>query len=211
MVERAVATCVVIFAFCYVARDIVIYVFHNLYPPILFCSERFKICAALDKRVNFYYNIIGRQEEVMKIILLQDVKGQGKKGEVIDVNEGYARNFLIKKGLAEVATSAKLNDLKMKQSAADFHKAEEVKAMRELAKEIAGKQFTVKIKAGQAGKVFGSVTGANISDSLIAAGYQIDKKKVVLPSPIKTVGLYDVELKLMEGISTKIKVSVEAK
>ena len=146
----------------------------------------------------------------MKIILLQDVKGQGKKGDVIDVNEGYARNFLIKKGLAEVATSAKLNDLKMKQSAADFHKAEEVKAMRELAKEIAGKQFTVKIKAGQAGKVFGSVTGANISDSLIAAGYQIDKKKVVLPYPIKTVGLYDVELKLMEGISTKIKVSVEA-
>ncbi len=65
----------------------------------------------------------------MKIILLQDVKGQGKKGEVIDVNEGYARNFLIKKGLAEVATSAKLNDLKMKQSAADFHKAEEVKAI----------------------------------------------------------------------------------
>ena len=146
----------------------------------------------------------------MKIILLQDVKGQGKKGEVIDVNEGYARNFLIKKGLAEVATAAKLNDMKMKQSAADFHKAEEIKAMQETAKNISGKNFTVKIKAGQAGKVFGSVTGANVADALQAAGYDIDKKKVILPAPIKTLGVYDVDLKLMEGISAKIKVTVEA-
>lgn len=146
----------------------------------------------------------------MKIILLQDVKGQGKKGEVIDVNEGYARNFLIKKGLAEIATAAKLNDMKMKQSAADFHKAEEVKAMRETAKQINGKNFTVKIKAGQGGKVFGSVTGANVADALANAGYDIDKRKVVLPSPIKTLGVYDVDLKLMEGITAKIKVTVEA-
>ncbi len=101
----------------------------------------------------------------MKVILLQDVKGQGKKGEVVDVNEGYARNFLIKKGLAEVATAAKLNDLSMKKSAADFHRAEEIKAMQQLANEIRGKSFTVKIKAGQAGKGFGSVTGANIADA----------------------------------------------
>lgn len=146
----------------------------------------------------------------MKIILLQDVKGQGKKGEVIDVNEGYARNFLIKKGLAEIATAAKLNDMKMKQSAADFHKAEEVKAMRETAKQINGKNFTVKIKAGQGGKVFGSVTGANVADALANAGYDIDKRKVVLPAPIKTLGVYDVDLKLMEGITAKIKVTVEA-
>lgn len=146
----------------------------------------------------------------MKIILLQDVKGQGKKGEVLDVNEGYARNFLIKKGLAEVATAAKLNDISMKKSAADFHKAEEVKATKELAKEINGKSFTVKIKAGQNGKVFGSVTSANVSDSLAAAGYQVDKKKVVLAQPIKNTGTYEVELKLMEGISAKIKVTVEA-
>lgn len=146
----------------------------------------------------------------MKIILLQDVKGQGKKGEVIDVNEGYARNFLIKKGLAEVATASKINDLNQKKAAADFHRAEELKAMRELAKEINGKSFTVTIKAGQGGKVFGSVTGANIADSLQAAGYNIDKKKVALAQPIKNVGVYDVDLKLMEGVSSKIKVSVEA-
>ena len=146
----------------------------------------------------------------MKVILLQDVKGQGKKGEVIEVNEGYARNFLIKKGLAEAATASKLNDINQKKAAADYHHAEEVKAMRELAKEISGKTFTVRIKAGQGGKVFGSVTGANISDALQQAGYSIDKKKVVLAQPIKNTGVYDIDLKLMEGITSKIKISVEA-
>ena len=146
----------------------------------------------------------------MKVILLQDVKGQGKKGEVVDVNEGYARNFLIKKGFAEVATANKLNDLTQKKAAADYHKAEEVKATKALAEEIKGKSFTVKIKAGQNGKVFGSVTGANISDALLTAGYNIDKKKIILPQPIKTLGTYDIELKLMEGVSSKIIVVVEA-
>ncbi len=145
----------------------------------------------------------------MKVILLQDVKGQGKKGEVVDVNEGYARNFLVKKGLAEIATASKLNDISQKKSAADFHKAEEVKATKQLAAELKDKSFTVKIKAGQGGKVFGSVTGANIADALQAAGYNVDKKKVVLAQPIKNIGNYEVDLKLMEGISTKIKVTVE--
>lgn len=144
----------------------------------------------------------------MQVILLQDVKGQGKKGELVDVNEGYARNFLVKKGFAEVATPAKINDLKQKKAAADFHKQEEIKAMHALASELKGKTFTVNIKVGQGGKVFGSVTGANIADALKDAGYDIDKKKVVLENPIKSVGLYDVELKLLEGISAKIKVQV---
>ena len=145
----------------------------------------------------------------MKIILLQDVKGQGKKGEVIDVNEGYARNFLIKKGLAEAATASKLNDINMKKSASEFHRAEEIKATQAMAKEINGKTFTVNIKAGQNGKVFGSVTGADVSDALKAAGYEVDKRKVVLTSPITTLGQYDIELKLMEGISAKIKIDVQ--
>lgn len=144
----------------------------------------------------------------MKVVLLQDVKGQGKKGEVVDVNEGYARNFLVKKGLAEIATASKLNDISQKKSAADFHKAEEIKATKALAEELKDKAFTVKIKAGQGGKVFGSVTGANISEAMQTAGYTVDKKKIVLSQPIKNVGEYDVDLKLMEGISTKIKVTV---
>lgn len=146
----------------------------------------------------------------MKIILLQDVKGQGKKGEVVEVNEGYARNFLIKKGLAEVATASKLNDITQKKASQDFHKAEEVKAMQALAAEVKGKTFNVKIKAGQGGKVFGSVTAQNISDALSAQGYGVDKKKIILTQPIKTVGVYDIDLKLTEGVSSKIKVSVEA-
>ena len=146
----------------------------------------------------------------MKVILLQDVKGQGKKGEVVEVNEGYARNFLVKKGLAEIATATKLNDIAQKKSSADFHKAEEIKATKALAAELKGKSFTVKIKAGQNGKVFGSVTGANISDAMQAQGYTVDKKKIVLAQPIKTLGTYDVDLKLMEGIASKIIVIVEA-
>ncbi len=144
----------------------------------------------------------------MRVILIQDVKGQGKKGEVVDVNEGYARNFLVKKGLAEIATASKLNDMNQKKAAANFHKAEEVKATKLLAEELRGKNFTVKIKAGQNGKVFGSVTGANIAEALQEAGFGVDKKKVVLTQPIKTLGNYDIELKLMEGISTKITVTV---
>lgn len=144
----------------------------------------------------------------MQVILLQDVKGQGKKGELIDVNEGYARNFLVKKGFAEVATPAKINDLKQKKAAADYHKQEEVKAMHALASELKGKTFTVRIKVGQGGKVFGSVTGANISEALSSAGYDVDKKKIVLANPIKNVGIYDVDIKLLEGITAKIKVEV---
>lgn len=146
----------------------------------------------------------------MKVILLQDVKGQGKKGEVVEVNEGYARNFLIKKKLAEAATASKINDINMKKAAADYHKAEEVAAMRALAAEIKGKNFTVKIKAGANGKVFGSVTGADISSALERSGYSVDKKKIVLAQPIKLLGEYSVDIKLLEGISTEIKVTVEA-
>lgn len=144
----------------------------------------------------------------MKIILLQDVKGQGKKGEVLDVNEGYARNFLIKKGFAEAATATKINELNQRKSADEYHKREELKAMKALAEEVKGKTFTVKIKVGQNGKVFGSVTAQDVSNGLAAAGYEIDKRKIVLANPIKMVGDYEVTLKLAEGVTTKITVHV---
>lgn len=144
----------------------------------------------------------------MKIILLQDVKGQGKKGDLIDVNEGYARNFLIKKGLAQEATANRINELNQRRSADEYHKREELKAMKALAAEINGKQFTVNIKVGQNGKVFGSVTAADVAESLKAAGYDVDKKKIVLANPVKLVGDYEVVLKLAEGVSAKITVLV---
>lgn len=152
---------------------------------------------------------IYEKEITMKIILLQDVKGQGKKGDLLDVNEGYARNFLIKKGLAEAATSNKINELNQRKSADEYHKREELKAMKALSEEIKDKKFTVSIKVGANGKVFGSVTAQDVSDSLKAAGYDIDKKKIVLASPIKLVGDYEVTLKLAEGITSKITVQVK--
>ena len=144
----------------------------------------------------------------MKVILLQDVKGQGKKGDLIDVNEGYARNFLIKKGFAEAGTPTKINELNQKKTSEAYHRQEELKAMKALAAEINGKEFTVKIKVGQNGKVFGSVTAQDVADSLKAAGYDVDKKKIVIANPIKMVGDYDVALKLAVGVSAKIKVKV---
>lgn len=145
----------------------------------------------------------------MKIILLQDVKGQGKKNDLLEVNDGYARNFLIKKGLAVEATATRINELNQRKNADAYHKEEELKAMRALAKEIDGKTFGLKIKVGQTGKVFGSVTAADVSEGLKEAGYDIDKKKIVLESPIKTVGVYQLVLKLAEGVSAKINVEVK--
>lgn len=152
--------------------------------------------------------MVEKKENHMKIILLQDVKGQGKRGDLLEVNEGYARNFLIKKGLAEVATATKINELNQRKTADAYHKSEELKAMKALADEVKGKAFAVNIKVGQNGKVFGSVTAQDIAESLKAAGYDIDKKKIVLASPIKLVGDYEVALKLAEGVSTKISVQV---
>ncbi len=144
----------------------------------------------------------------MKVILLKDVQGQGKAGELVDVNEGYARNFLIKKGLAEAATATKINELNQRKASAEYHRQEDIKAMTALAAELKGKSFGVKIKAGQGGKVFGSVTAANIADAMKDAGYDVDKKKIVLAQPIKSIGDYEVDIKLLEGVSAKIRVLV---
>ncbi len=146
----------------------------------------------------------------MRVILLKDVKGQGKKGDVIDVSDSYARNFLIKGGYAEQATAVKINDIAQKKAAADFHKAEELNASRELAAELKGKKFTIKVKAGTGGRLFGSVTAADVAAALAEGGYTVDKKKIVLSSPLREAGSYDVELRLFEGVSAKITVLVEA-
>ncbi|MCD8040041.1 MAG: 50S ribosomal protein L9 [Clostridia bacterium] len=145
----------------------------------------------------------------MKVILLQDVKGQGKKGEVKEVNDGYARNYLFKYKLAEEATSVKLNDIKQKQASAAYHKEEERKACVAMAAELKNKKIPVKIKAGANGKLFGSVTAQNIADGLSAAGYDVDKRKIVLDQTLKSLGEYEVEVRLCEGVTAKVTVSVE--
>lgn len=144
----------------------------------------------------------------MKVILNSDIQGTGKKGEVIEVSEGYAKNFLLKRGLARVATAAGIKEIEERKKADAYHKAEEVKAMQALAKELKGKSFNLPIKAGENGKLFGSVTSAQIAQAIENGGYTVDKKKILLDSPIKSVGETTVKIRLMEGIETSVTVNV---
>ncbi len=144
----------------------------------------------------------------MKVILKVDVKGSGKKGDVLDVSDGYAKNFLLKKGLAEIATSSGINEIEQRKRADEFHKAENVKAQRELAAKLNGATVPVSIRAGENGKVFGSVTAEKIASALSELGFEVDKKRIVTKEPIKNVGEYEAEVKLMEGVSAKIKIVV---
>ena len=145
----------------------------------------------------------------MKVILLADVKGSGKKGDVIDVSDGYAQNFLLKKKLAAVATASGINEVEQKRTAEAYHRAETIKALKELAARLNGAKATVAIKVGENGKVFGSVTSKEIAGKLADMGYDIDKKKIVLKESLKVAGDYPVEIRFMEGVSAKINVSVK--
>ncbi len=144
----------------------------------------------------------------MKVSLKADVKGSGKKGDILEVSDGYAKNFLLKKGLAEIATSTGINEIQQKRKADAFHKAENLKALKELAAQINGKEVSVAIKVGENGKTFGSVTTAQVAAALFELGYEIDKKKIILKDAIKTLGAFYAEIKLTEGVSAKITVSV---
>ena len=144
----------------------------------------------------------------MKVILKADVKGSGKKGDVIEVSDGYARNFLLKKGLAEPATASGINEISQRKTADAFHKAENEKALKALAKELNGKEVTVSIRAGENGKVFGSVTTLQVASTLEALGYEVDKKKIAFKENIKTLGAFEAEVRLMEGVTAKIVVNV---
>ena len=144
----------------------------------------------------------------MKVILKQDVKGTGKKGEILDVSDGFAKNFLLKKGLAEQASAVAVNSLKIQKEAEERRRAEEIKAIRELAQKMDKAEVTVAIRCGENGKVFGSVTSKEIASKLEDLGYAVDKKKILLKDSIKTIGQYPVEVRLMEKVSAKIYVNV---
>ena len=146
----------------------------------------------------------------MKVILLADVKGTGKKNDVIEVSDGYARNCLFKKKLAIEATSTEINAVQNKLKAQEFHKAEEIRKWKELAAKMKNAEIKCTVKCGENGKIFGSVTSKEIADKLVEAGYDVDKKKIILKEPIKTPGNYVVEVKFLPDVSTKIKVSVKA-
>ncbi|MBQ2286864.1 MAG: 50S ribosomal protein L9 [Clostridia bacterium] len=144
----------------------------------------------------------------MKVVLLQDVKGHGKKGELCNVSDGYARNFLFPKKLAVEADNAALNELRNREEAAAHHKQEEIDAANALAAKLDGKTVEIKAKAGAGGKLFGSVTSKEIAKEIAdTLGLQIDRKKMSV-ADIKNFGEYTAEIKLYKGISAKITVKV---
>ena len=146
----------------------------------------------------------------MKVILLKDVKGQGKKNDVIEVSDGYGRNFLIKNGLATVATSTQVNSINISKAAEEKRKAAEKAEAIKLAKELETKTVVVEIKTGETGKLFGALNTQAIADALKKQGVDIDKKKIDLSDPIKSVGEYTITVKPYAEVSAKLKVIVKA-
>ena len=144
----------------------------------------------------------------MKVVLLKDVKGTGKAGDIIEAKDGYAQNFLIKRGLAKVADAQAINDNKNQKAAQEFHRQETLKKNKELREKIDGTEITIQAKSGESGKFFGAITNKEIADKLYALGYDIDKKKVILESNIKTVGTYKVTVKISPEETAKITVNV---
>ncbi len=147
----------------------------------------------------------------MKVILLKDVKSQGKKGDTINVSDGYANNFLLKNGLAVPANQANVNINTRQKDNEAKRIAEETAEAKAVANKLKDVTLKINIEVGANGKAFGSVTGKEISEELLKMGYTVDKKDVVLDKSIKTTGLFDVELKLYKGVSCKLKVQVEGK
>lgn len=148
----------------------------------------------------------------MKVILTQDIKGQGKKGQLVEVSDGYARNFLMPRGLAQEATKENLNVMHGKQEAEAYKKQMALDDAKELAKKLGELTVEIKANSGENGKLFGSVTSKEIVEELLGAHHiKIDKKKLVLPDGIKTLGTTEVEIKLHPGVSARLKVSVTEK
>ena len=146
----------------------------------------------------------------MKVILLDNIQGHGKKGEIVTVNDGYARNYLLPKKLAVEATKAVLNEIQQKVAREQRLLKEERDAAEVVAKSLKGATVVVKMSCGEDGKMYGSVTNQDVADGLKAMGYDVDKKKITIRDQIKTLGVYDAEVKVYKDIGAKIKINVVA-
>ena len=146
---------------------------------------------------------------VMKVILLQDIKNVGQKGQLLDAADGYARNYLIPRKMAVEATKGNVKELESKNKALVAKAEKEIENAKEFAASIEQKKIDIQVKMGTSGKLFGSVTNKEIAQALLEqTGVSIDKKKVILSEPIKSVGEKEVEIKVMHDISAKIIVNV---
>ena len=146
----------------------------------------------------------------MKVILLQDVKGKGKKGQMLEVSDGYARNFMLPRKLAIEATPDAVNTMRMNDKAAAEKAAKERAEALEISKKLRAMSLVVKAKGGGAGRLFGSITNQEIADALEkASGIKLDKRKIVIADPIKSVGTYTVNCKLGYEITAPLTVKIE--
>lgn len=145
----------------------------------------------------------------MKVVLLQDVKDLGKKGELVNASDGYSRNFLFPRKLAVEATSGKLKEIEDKKSSQRNKKEMELKAAKELADKLSKTEISFKTKAGENGKLFGSITAKDVADAIKAQQkIEIDKKKIVLRDALKALGTYQVEIKVYPEVSAKVNIKV---
>ena len=143
----------------------------------------------------------------MKVILKADVKGTGKKGQLVEVSDGFANNFLLKKGLASKADAQALNEMKNREAAEAFHRKEELRMAEEAAAVLKGKTVRLTAKAGVGGKLFGSVTAKEIAEAISAQlGVEIDKRKISLENEIKSFGTFAFEVRLHQGVSAEMYV-----
>ena len=148
----------------------------------------------------------------MKVILLENIKGVGKKDEVINASDGYARNYLLPKNLAVEANSENMSKLKSKNESKEYKKSVEKEEAEKIANKLKGILLKMPVKTGENGKIFGSITAKEIADSLSKQyNIQVDKKKIDLKEPIKTLGGFSVNIKLYEGVVGKLKVEMVSK
>lgn len=146
----------------------------------------------------------------MKVVLLESIDGLGTVGQEVKVKDGYARNFLIPKGLALLATDSNIKAFKDKIQARIRSEAKSKEHAQKIAEELGAITLQFKVKTGQEGKLFGSITNTNIHDALVEKGFEVDKKKIILPEAIRHVGTHEVNVRLFTDVSAVVKIEVEA-
>ncbi|NLW53730.1 MAG: 50S ribosomal protein L9 [Clostridiaceae bacterium] len=146
----------------------------------------------------------------MKVILTEGVKKLGQAGDVIEVKRGYAENFLFKKGLAVPATAAHMNEVKAKAKARADSEAKQLEEAQKISDELSGKHIEMKVKTGSGGRLYGTITAQNIADYLQKDGYSVDKRDITLAESVKTVGTYEVTIRLHPSISTNLFIDVKS-
>ncbi len=146
----------------------------------------------------------------MKVVLLEDLKGKGKKGDVISVSDGYAANFLIPRKIAVDASASVLNELTQKKAAEALRAKNEKEEAQKVKDALSSATVKVKVKCGESGKIFGSVTAKEIATELTSMGYTVDKKNIIIKEPIKKIGREMIEIKLYHEVIARVNVVVEA-